>query len=67
MGNKNADIGLSVLLAVRMPGETLTQREIADICGCSRTTIFNIEKSALKKIRQYFKRRGITEDMLSGK
>jgi predicted DNA-binding protein (UPF0251 family) len=63
-GNEKVDIGLSVCLAVKMPGETLTQRKIADICGCSRTTIFNIEKSALEKIRQYFKREGIAEDML---
>ena len=36
-----------------MPGEILAQREIADICGCSRSLIHQIEeKKALRKMRE---------------
>jgi len=64
MGDKDIDIGLSVCLAVRRPGETLSLRDIAHICGYSRTSVFNVEKRALNKLRRELKRRNITEDIL---
>jgi hypothetical protein len=45
----------------------LTQREIADECGCSHTTIRNIEKAALAKLADKFKERGIMRNNYGGK
>lgn len=45
------DLALAVLSAVALSGQTLTQSEIADVCGCDRQTIFRIEKRALKNLR----------------
>jgi transcriptional regulator len=52
------DMSLSVLCAVATRGETLTQQEIADVCGCSRANIFNIEKRALLKARTRYENIG---------
>ena len=45
----NIELGLSVLCAIAEQGESLTQQEIADVCDCSRATIWTIEKRALRK------------------
>ena len=50
------DCALDVIATVMLPGETLGQREIADICGCSRSLIHQIEKKALRKIRFQFRK-----------
>jgi transcriptional regulator len=50
--NKNFDAALEVIATVMRPGEILGQREIAEICGCSRSLIHQIEKKALRKIRE---------------
>lgn len=49
--NQQIDVGLSVLVNVAPPGTSLSQREIAEVCGCSASMIRNIEKGALKKLR----------------
>jgi len=49
--NIDIDIGISVLCALMRPDESLSDRDIADVCGCSRNYIYEIEKRALKKIR----------------
>lgn len=48
---KNIDIGLSVLCCVAQPGETLSDRDIAEVCDCARNSIYRIEKIALEKLR----------------
>jgi len=53
--NVNIDIGLSVLCCVAKPGETLTDRDIAEVCGCARNSIYQIEKKALNKLRPKLK------------
>lgn len=49
--NINIDIGLSVLVAIAQRGETLTTYEIAEICECSQTSISQILRKALRKLR----------------
>lgn len=49
--NPNIDVGLAVLCSVAKAGETLTQKEISEICSCSRNAIFEIEKRALRKAK----------------
>ena len=56
IGNKpvrkaRTDLGLALLSLIAKPGVPLSQEDIAAWCGCSRTTIYLIEKSALKKMR----------------
>ncbi len=46
------DIGLDALCKQAKPGQTLTQRQIADVCGCSKSAIYLIEKSAKAKIKR---------------
>ena len=48
----SVDIGLAVCCAVRQEGETLSQKDIAEICECSRSLIFDIEKRALSKLKR---------------
>ena len=45
------DLGLALLSLVAQPGVPLTQQDIAAWCGCTRSNIYNIEQSALKKLR----------------
>lgn len=49
--NSRIDLGLAVLRIVNNPGEPLSLSEIADVCGCSKSTIHRYEKSALRKVR----------------
>lgn len=50
-GVPDLDLRLAVLETVRPATQRLSVRVIADIIGCSRGTVFNIEKSALRKMR----------------
>jgi DNA-directed RNA polymerase specialized sigma subunit len=50
---KSIDIGLSVLVAVVQPGETMQQKDIAEICECSISMIQYIEKTAREKFYSY--------------
>lgn len=52
MPNVNIDIGLDVLCIVSKPGETLSDRDIAEVCECSRNYIYELEKKALRKLRK---------------
>ncbi len=58
------DLSLSICCIIKQEGQTLTQAELADICGCSRSLIYSIEKSARKKIAKYCNTRKITPDLL---
>ncbi len=62
--NNEIDLGLSVCCAVKQEGQTLTQEDLAFICGCSRGLIYSIERSARKKIAKHYKIREITLDLL---
>lgn len=44
------DLGLSVLCAIRQPGETFTFEVIAEACGVSKERIHQIEVGALDKL-----------------
>lgn len=61
MRNINIDIGLDVLCIVSKPGETLSDRDIADICECSRNYIYELEKCALKKVKKKLTGYSITD------
>lgn len=45
------DVGLAVLCSLMRPGESLSDRDIAYVCNCSRNAIYIIEKRALRKMR----------------
>ncbi len=49
---KKIDLGLSVLCAIKQPGESLTCKDIADVCDCTPQAISNIEVRALAKLRK---------------
>lgn len=52
--NKNIDLGLDVLAVVMTRigyREPLHGKVIAEICGCNRHSIENVEKRAIKKLR----------------
>lgn len=62
------DLGLAVLASVRgrtgFRGE-LTPTDIAEVCGCSKKMIQNIQASALEKMRKRLAREHFTAaDML---
>jgi len=48
------DAGLYVLEKITPHGETWTQQDIADACGCSRGYIWLLEKQARAKMRRRF-------------
>lgn len=54
------DLGLEVIETVRKPGQRLTCKEIAAVCGCTGAAIYWIEKSALAKLRRAMARREVT-------
>lgn len=57
------DLGLEVIEMVRKPGQRLTQRDLAEICGCSPSAIYLIELKALEKLRRAVRRRELAERM----
>ena len=50
--NKEIDLALAVMCAIRKPGETTTTRVIAEITGMSHEGPRVIEQRALKKLRK---------------
>ncbi len=44
---------LRAWLADKPPGYTLTQEEIAFVCGCHRNVIFFLDHNALKHLRKF--------------
>lgn len=60
------DAALDVTRTLMKAGDTLGQQEIAEICGCSRALIHQIEKKALRKIRHQWRARyGLSFDAFS--
>jgi len=57
--NPNIDVGLAVLCATASADETLTSKDIADVCECSRNAIWKIEKRALRKAKEIAIARGL--------
>lgn len=47
------DLGLAVLGVVNRDGDRLSFEQIADVCGCHRSRIEQIEKQALRKLRGF--------------
>lgn len=45
------DAGLFLLGRITAPGQCRTQEEIAFVCGCHRGRISQIERAALRKLR----------------
>jgi transcriptional regulator len=46
------DLGLAVLAALRPAHVTLTQEDIAEVCGCTKGAIWFLEKRAMQKLRR---------------
>lgn len=49
---REMDLGIAVCGALTPPGQTRTTHEIAAFAGCTHQAITDIEKKALRKIRQ---------------
>ena len=52
------DLGLALLQRRAVPGVPLTQEEIAAWAGCSKSTVWRIEKAALSKAKKALAERG---------
>ena len=50
--NNNIDLGLSVLCSLMRSGDSLSHRDIAEVCGCTHQYINNIEINAMAKLRE---------------
>ena len=48
---------LEILGTILPAGTALDAYTIAEVCGCSHQTVYNIEKAALKKLRQRMRQR----------
>lgn len=62
-GKIDIDVGLAVMCAVIPPGVTFSQGEIADVVGCSRNRIYEIERSGVNKLRNNPRLRAFAEDL----
>lgn len=51
MTRRDIDLGLAVLGVVNRERVPLTFDQIAEVCGCHRSRIAQIEKGALRKLR----------------
>ena len=56
------DAGLFLLELATPPGVERSQKEIAEVCGCSMQNIQRIEYIALRKLRAELEKRGITAE-----
>lgn len=54
--NQSIDLALDVARVHMRPGDWLSTRAIAEICGCSNTLIYLIEKKALRRVRERLRR-----------
>ena len=59
--NNEVDIALHALCIHAAPGQTMTYREMADVCGCSPQLLDNIAQRALSKLRRMPRAREIYE------
>lgn len=50
--NHEIDVGLDALCRHAKRGQTLTSKEIAEVCGCSFQNIGRIEQTAIAKLRR---------------
>lgn len=55
-------LNLAILETVRPVGKPLTQRAIADVCGCSNALIYLITKEALAKMQKAARRMQLLEE-----
>jgi hypothetical protein len=58
-------LNLLILDAIRPRGVKLSQRLIADVCGCSNAFIYLITTQALAKMRREAQRRNLEEERQS--
>ena len=49
--NDTIDVGLAILAITNPRGQRLTCQEIAEVCDCSRSLIWQIERRAMNKLR----------------
>ena len=54
------DLGLALLQRRAVPGVPLTQQEIAAWAGCSKSTIWRIERRAIAKAKRACAERGFS-------
>lgn len=62
--NGTIDAGLAILAIINRRGQRLTCQEIADVCDCSRSLIWKIERQAIKKMRARLMAAGLREALL---
>lgn len=61
--NKEIDVGLSVLCILAEDGQTLTFKDMAEVCGCTPQLLSNTFERALKKMRNNPKVRELVKDL----
>ena len=60
------DAGLLLLMSTPAPGDGVwSHREIAYVCGCSRSYIWLLEQQALENLREALIRRGFRKEQLN--
>lgn len=59
--NDTIDAGLAILAIINPRGQRLTCQEIAEVCDCSRSLIWQIERQAIKKLRARLIAAGISD------
>ena len=59
--SREMDLQLAILETIRPAGMRLTQRVIAEVCGCSNALIYLITKTSLAKMQREAKRRHLLE------
>ncbi len=57
--NPNIELGLSILCILMKEGDTMTYRDIGDVCECSYQTIHNIERQAMQKVKHKIELLGV--------
>ncbi|GBL02957.1 hypothetical protein [Glaciecola sp. KUL10] len=57
----DVDIALAALVKHARPGQTLSIREIAEVCGCNTALLTNIERSARRKALKICERKGMAD------
>ena len=63
---RNVDLGLHLLTAVAAPGQSYDCDEIAVWCNCSPATIWQMQRSALRHIREGLRQRGVGIEIRDG-
>ena len=53
---RGIELGLAVIAAIRQPGETLNLADMAEVCGCSKTTMENLYHAAIAKMKRAAKK-----------